>query len=287
MKTNFAASLKRVLVHEGGYSNHPADPGGATMWGIIQRVYDADRKKRGLKPQAVRKITAGERDAIYRSQYWNAVRADELPIGVDYCVFDGAVNSGPKQSGLWLQRALKSAGVYKGPVDGSIGAVTLAAVEAHPSPAKLVEAICDQRLAFLRRLRTWSVFGVGWSRRVSDVRTAAAAMAKSEPAPKPDKIPADKMAKGDERDIKVTETPEGKSGTEQTTSGVTGGIGATLLSYFDQASDWLSYVTALPEWLTRWIIGGVIIVTLAIAITLLARAGYGLVRLWLDKRALA
>lgn len=161
---NFAASLSLVLKHEGGWSNHPRDPGGATMKGVIQRVYDAYRKRNGLRKQSVRSISESELQDIYKAQYWHAIKGDALPRGVDYCVFDGAVNSGPSQSAKWLQRAL---GVN---ADGVIGMITLAAVDAHPDKAALVREICAKRMSFLQALRHWPVFHKGWSRRVAEVR---------------------------------------------------------------------------------------------------------------------
>ncbi|WP_029003717.1 glycoside hydrolase family 108 protein [Azorhizobium doebereinerae] len=167
--SSFDAALARVLQHEGGYSNHPADPGGPTMRGVIQRVYDGYRSARGLPVRPVRQIAARELTDIYRTQYWDAVRADDLPPGLDYVVFDGAVNSGPGQSAKWLQRGL---GLV---ADGQVGTVTLAAARASTDPAALVDAICDRRLAMLRSLATWPVFGAGWARRVEDVRRAGRA----------------------------------------------------------------------------------------------------------------
>lgn len=164
--SSFDAALARVLVHEGGYSDHPADPGGPTMQGVIQRVYDAYRAAKGAPRRSVRLLERAELVEIYRRQYWDAVRADDLPPGIDYVVFDGAVNSGPAQSLKWLQRAL---GV---PADGAIGAVTLAAAAACADRAGLVDQICDRRLAMLKSLATFKIFGAGWSRRVADVRQA-------------------------------------------------------------------------------------------------------------------
>ncbi len=121
--SSFDEALKRVLVHEGGYADHPADPGGATMRGVTQRVYDGWRRRRGVPVRSVRLIEPGEVEAIYRLQYWDAVRADDLPAGLDYGVFDAAVHSGPGQAAKWLQRAL---GVT---ADGQVGEATLAALE--------------------------------------------------------------------------------------------------------------------------------------------------------------
>lgn len=177
---NYARALPHVLVHEGGWSNHKADPGGATMKGVTQRVYDAFRDRRGEERRSVRLIEDPELQAIYRRQYWDAIRGDSLPDGVDYVVFDGAVNSGPAQSVKWLQRAL---GTVK--VDGMIGEATLAAAEAYPDHDKLIALILDRRLAFLKALKTWGTFKGGWSARVDQVEQIGQAWATGSVGPKP------------------------------------------------------------------------------------------------------
>lgn len=169
MRDNFPSALAAVLVHEGGFVNHPKDPGGATNKGVTQRVYDDWRVNRGLPPRSVKFLQQSELEEIYRRQYWDAVRGDNLPAGVDYCVFDLAVNSGTNRAARFLQRSL---GVLE---DGKIGPVTLAAAKA-ASPGLLVDMICDERMCFLKTLTTFSAFGVGWTRRVSDVRGAAKGM---------------------------------------------------------------------------------------------------------------
>lgn len=171
MRQSFGKALSLVLEHEGGYSNHPSDPGGATMKGVIQRVYDAYRRRKGLRPRTVKKLEESELQDIYRHLYWNKIDGDELPSGLDYCVFDAAVNSGPHQSALWLQRALNDAGQTI-VVDGMIGPVTLAAAEKARRDA-VIDSMCARRLRMLRRLRTWKVFGRGWKSRVDGVRAAA------------------------------------------------------------------------------------------------------------------
>lgn len=170
MRQNFDDALARVLVHEGGYVNDPRDPGGATNKGVTQAVYDDWRRSHGLSPRTVRLLGEAELEAIYEGRYWDAIRGDDLPAGVDYAVFDLAVNSGVNRAARFLQRAV---GVTE---DGKIGPVTLAAVRGTP-PLLLVREICKQRLAFLRSLSTFDRFGKGWSRRVADVQTVAEAMA--------------------------------------------------------------------------------------------------------------
>ena len=169
--SEFAHCLPVILAAEGGKVDDPRDPGGRTNQGITQDVYDAFRKRRGMSTRDVYLMTSDERDSIYRSQYWNAVRGDDLRPGVALAVFDVAVNSGPVRAIKLLQRAV---GVD---VDGHLGEVTMAAVKAAPDDDLVVDAICDGRLDFLRTLKTWKTFGKGWSRRVEQVRTLGEAWA--------------------------------------------------------------------------------------------------------------
>jgi lysozyme family protein len=183
MNRNFERAVSLVLQHEGGYVDHARDPGGATNLGItigtarrlgIDVDGDGDTDKvdiRLLKPADAAKV--------YRVEYWNKVRGDDLPDGLDYAVFDYAVNSGPGRAARELQRIV---GV---PADGEIGPVTLAAVQER-NAADLVERLCDERLDFLRRLNTWDTFGKGWTSRVHGVLEHALLMAVSPAPPAPD-----------------------------------------------------------------------------------------------------
>jgi len=172
---SYDESLRRLLVHEGGYTNHPSDPGGPTNFGIT--IYDYRRYvKPGASAADVRDMTVNEAKAIYRARYWDAQRCDELPAGVDYAVFDYGVNSGIVRSKKVLQRVLGVAD------DGALGAETMRAVQAY-LPSKIIIDICDERLRFLQRLRTWPVFGKGWGRRVAEVKAVALAMAANAPMP--------------------------------------------------------------------------------------------------------
>lgn len=168
MNNNFEKSLALVLEHEGGWSNHPSDKGGATMRGVTQAVYDAYRKVRGRGRQSVKFITDDELRAIYKFQYWDKVHGDFLPAGLDYAVFDFAVNSGVGRASKYLQAVL---GVAQ---DGQIGARTLAAIH---TPIHTINALCDRRMGFLRNLVTFRTFGKGWKRRVQSVRAEALEMA--------------------------------------------------------------------------------------------------------------
>jgi lysozyme family protein len=180
MKHSFAPSLKRVLVHEGGKVDDPRDPGGRTNQGVTQKTFTGWLKAKGRKSRDVYTMTAAERDAIYRLQYWDAIKGDRLPDGLDYAVFDGAVNSGSSQAVKWLQRALNVT------ADGALGQITLAAIDAHPNHDELISDMLDRRLAFLRSLKTWPTYKKGWTSRVESVRRAAQDMASGQaPTGKP------------------------------------------------------------------------------------------------------
>jgi len=165
----YAEAIRRLLSSEGGYVNHPSDPGGPTNFGITIADY-----RRYVKPDAtaadVRAMKVEEAKAIYREKYWRAMRCDDLPAGVDYCVFDYAVNSGTGRVPKVLQRVL---GVS---VTGQMNDATMAQVRRRESRA-LIQSVCDERLRFLQGLKTWPVFGKGWSKRVGEVRNAALALA--------------------------------------------------------------------------------------------------------------
>lgn len=254
-------ALARVLVHEGGYVNHPADPGGPTNKGVTQRIYDAYRKGKGQAPRSVKGITSLEAFDIYDRQYWDAVKADQLPAGVDYVVFDGAVNSGPGQSIKWLQRALGP--LYKGSIDGVMGVGTLAAVSAVNNCDALIDRICDQRLNFLRHLRTWNTFGRGWGARVEEVRSIGKAWATGE-TPQAAGFVDGGQAKAFIEDAKTA--PATAPADAATGAGLGGGtVAGTLQSLQDQLTPF-SYAS---EWLMR------IVVVLAIISALLVVGGLG------------
>jgi lysozyme family protein len=168
--STYDGALRRLLAHEGGYTNHPSDPGGPTNFGITIHDY---RKcvKSDADAADVRAMRLEEAEAIYRRKYWDAQRCDELPAGIDYAVFDYGVNSGVGRSGKVLRRVLG--------MDSSSHVVTDAVVAAarKRNAAEVVVAICDERLAFLKRLKTWPTFGSGWGRRVAEVKQVALALA--------------------------------------------------------------------------------------------------------------
>lgn len=184
---NYDACYRRVRQYEGGNSDNLRDPGGRTSRGVTQAVYDAYKRRKGERPGDVWKATEDEIAAIYRLQYWDAVKGDDLPPGVDLVVFDGAINSGPKQSIKWLQAALNTARAAL-TVDGVIGQATLDAVDADIDHDALIAEICSRRMGFLKSLKTWGTFGKGWSARVASVQKYGQAMASGvvKTAPSPD-----------------------------------------------------------------------------------------------------
>ncbi len=174
---NWPICEARVREHEGGNSDDPRDPGGRTSRGTIQRewtAYVAHHPGEKL-PSDVWQAPDSAITDIYRTKYWDALRCDDLPAGVDYAVLDYGINSGIARAAKVLQRLVGVA------IDGKIGPATLIAA-AHVDARKLVDQICDERLAFLQSLSTWPAFGRGWGRRVREVRALAHKMASEAPA---------------------------------------------------------------------------------------------------------
>jgi lysozyme family protein len=177
--SNFRKCLPLLLQHEGGNDDDPRDPGGRTSRGILQREWDVWRLLHQGLPSDVWQAPQDQVEAIYKQNYWDALRCDELPSGVDFAVFDYGVNSGIGRAAKVLQRLVGA------DVDGEIGPQTIGAT-LRVDPKTLVGQICDERVAFLKGLSTWPTFGRGWTRRVSEVRAAAETMAAS---PKPTNVP--------------------------------------------------------------------------------------------------
>jgi lysozyme family protein len=169
VKQNFDKSLEMLLKHEGGYVNHPRDPGGMTNLGVTKRVYEAwvghevdEAAMRALKPDDVA--------PIYRANYWDAVWGDHLPSGVDFSVFDWGVNSGPARAIKALQRIVGSVS------DGIMGPKTMQAVM-DMDAEKIIDLMHGERQRFYERLDTFDTFGRGWTRRNNETRQAALLMA--------------------------------------------------------------------------------------------------------------
>jgi lysozyme family protein len=170
MNSNFDKCLELVLAHEKGFVNHPSDPGGMTNLGVTAAVWQewvghpvSEKEMRNLTPAMVK--------PLYKRKYWDACRADELISGVDYAVFDVAVNSGPGRAIKLLQSCVGAT------PDGGFGSITLALTrKAEANPEDLIKRYCAKRLEFLQSLKTWPVFGKGWKNRTEEVEADALKM---------------------------------------------------------------------------------------------------------------
>ena len=195
--TNAEKAISFILTHEGGYVDHPSDPGGATNKGITIATFRKYIKPGGTK-EDLRKLTTDQAIVVYKRQYWDRVMGDSLPSGVDYAVADFAVNSGPSRAAKYLQAIV---GVSQ---DGRIGPATLAAVAGY-GDAAVIKQLCDNRLAYMKRIRhrktkelLWKTFGGGWQRRVDDVRSVSLGWAsRGRTAPEPVKTPSEPVANTD------------------------------------------------------------------------------------------
>jgi lysozyme family protein len=166
MEANFFKSLEMVLHHEGGFVQHPDDPGGATNKGITHKTY-ADFLGRPLEDVSeLKNIPEEHVQLIYKNGYWDKVKGDELPGGVDLCVFCWAVNSGPGRAAKALQKIVMVS------QDGAIGPKTLIAVS-EMTPTEIIENMTKQRIEFYKGLNTFDTFGRGWLRRAKETRDFA------------------------------------------------------------------------------------------------------------------
>jgi lysozyme family protein len=165
MKDNFEQCLAFVLREEGGFVNNPKDPGGATNHGITKKTWEAYTGKEATV-EDIKNLTIEDVTPVYKTRYWDKIKGDDLPEGLDYAVFDFAVNSGNSRAAKYLQSCL---GVV---ADGIIGDKTLEAVGLR-STRDLVTELCEKRLEYLQSLGTWQTFGKGWSARVARVEERA------------------------------------------------------------------------------------------------------------------
>lgn len=169
MRRNLQRSIKEVLRHEGGFVNHPADPGGATNFGVTLRTYQKYKRNPHLTPEDLRRITQEEVYDIYKTGYWDTVKADDLPDGVDFVVFDMAINAGPGRAAKLLQEVL---GVN---VDGRIGPITLRTAN-QASPDITIRAYTNARAEYYQSLPHFPTFGRGWLRRTHESEQIALSM---------------------------------------------------------------------------------------------------------------
>ena len=257
---NYDRCMRYVLKFEGGKVDDPQDPGGRTNQGVIQRVYDGWRERNGLPRQDVYDMLDDERDEIYREGYWNQVRGDQLPPGIDVVVFDGAVNSGPHQSIKWLQRAL---GVTR--IDGVVGPATLASIDAHKNHDQLVADICERRMDFLKQLKTFKRFGKGWTARVQQVRAIGHAWASGATYDRPLSLLGDM---GEKAPIEDAKSLPGKGPADAATgAGIGGGAVSGVLG---DTKDALTPLGGMGGWIDNIIIALII----ASALCIIGGLGY-------------
>ena len=168
MKENFDKCLEMLLEHEGGYVNHPSDPGGMTNLGVTKRVYD-EWIGRESTEQEMRDLTPEDVGPIYRKNYWSRLRLDDVGSGIDWALMDFCVNSGPSRPAKALQRAVGAV------ADGAVGPKTLQLV-AEKDPEFVIDYIYTVRQAFYESLRTFDTFGRGWTRRNKETLEQALSM---------------------------------------------------------------------------------------------------------------
>lgn len=168
MRKNFDFCLAELLKHEGGFVNHPEDPGGMTNLGVTKKSWE-EYVKRQVTEADMRALTPKAVAPFYKTRYWDACRCDDLPAGLDYCVFDAAVNSGPGRAIKFLQAIVGCV------PDGRIGPITLASVgaDAEAGVEHLIEEYCAKRQTFWESLSTFGTFGKGWTRRGKEVCSTA------------------------------------------------------------------------------------------------------------------
>lgn len=234
-KPNFEAVMEQIFRHEGGYVNHPSDPGGETNFGITKRTYPKVH---------IRSLTKGKARDIYRRDFWNKIRGDDLPHGIDLVTMDPAVNSGVSRGVRWMQKAMKVT------ADGKVGPQTIRASQ-DADPVETIKRACANRMGFLRGLRTWTTFGKGWSRRVAEVEAVSIRMALAAGGG-----PARPTLVDEHKKAKTSAKADNAAGGASVATGGGSAVGADQL------------IAGLPEW-APWVIAAVLLV---VAIQFVGRA---------------
>ncbi len=165
MKVNYDKCLETILHHEGGYVNHPKDPGGETNLGVTKKVYQEHGGTKDMKDLLVEDVAP-----IYKKGYWDKMKCDDIPSGLDLCLFDFGVNAGPGRAAKFLQQMIGTT------VDGGIGPNTLAKLEEYIRENGEHEAVNkyqEMRQKYYENLSTFATFGRGWTRRVQETTKLA------------------------------------------------------------------------------------------------------------------
>ena len=169
MNRNWDKAFDLVIVNEGGYVDNSQDPGGDTNWGCTKAVWEKYVGHEVTKDD-IKALTKEDVKPLYKRNYWDAIHGDAIPSGLDYCIFDCAINSGVGRAAKFIQEIV---GV---PADGAIGNNTVTAITQINS-ITLINEFSDKRQAFLESLKTFPTFGKGWTKRVQEVRTKSLEMA--------------------------------------------------------------------------------------------------------------
>ena len=169
MNRNWDKCFDLVIVNEGGYVDNPADPGGATNWGCTKAVWE-QYIGHEVSKEDIRNLTKEDVKPLYKRNYWDAIHGDALPSGLDYCLFDCAINSGVGRATKFIQEIV---GVF---ADGAIGNNIVTAIN-QMNTVTMINEFSDKRQAFLETLKTFPVFGKGWTKRVTEVRIKSLEMA--------------------------------------------------------------------------------------------------------------
>ena len=173
MKENYQHCLEMILHHEGGYVNHPKDPGGETNLGVTKRVYEEWTMTIGADTKEMKDLEIPDVAPIYEKNYWSRMKCDDIPSGLDLCVFDFGVNAGPGRAAKYLQSMIGTT------VDGGIGPNTLKALAAFVENEGLeyaIETYQANRQSYYEKLKTFETFGRGWTRRVQETTKEALEM---------------------------------------------------------------------------------------------------------------
>ena len=169
-KENYEKCLELILHHEGGYVNHPKDPGGETNFGVTKRVYEEWCMSEDLSQKEMVDLTVEDVAPIYKKNYWDRVKGDDLPSGLDLCIFDFGVNAGTGRAAKYLQQIIGTT------VDGGIGPNTLKAVFNYIEEVglkQLIEEYQSGRQSYYESLEIFETFGKGWTRRVDETTDEA------------------------------------------------------------------------------------------------------------------
>ena len=162
--------LEMILHHEGGYVNHPDDPGGETNLGVTKKVYDAYCKKNGLRPKSMRDLEVTDVAPIYKTEYWDRVKGDSLHPALALCIFDFGVNAGTGLAVKYIQKIVGTTG------DGVIGLNSLYMIDAYVEKHGIDKTVIiyqADRQKYYEKLKHFKTFGRGWTRRVNETTEAA------------------------------------------------------------------------------------------------------------------